>query len=306
MADVTRRDAIALGAAGVAMLAPLPAMEVKAAIPPKTKQLVVIATLNKEVRQYLSDIPQSEIDRRLDGVYAKVFTHAKINHAVEHLNSTALGFAIPREVIQEGLVEKELPAAVEGLIYAFREHRELRAAALFNNPYTADRGRGPLLSLAKGNAFDIPRELNADSLKLACGRIADMGAVPTALLVPEELSEEALKLAHWDMPVIGWPQLSNKQAWFVLTSASGLSWDEREPFEMDSWADNVTDNILVKAYERSGFVCTNPAAVFGSAPAAPYCAALALDRDKYSRRVASFKPEGTNTRIASLADLQLG
>lgn len=44
--------------------------------------------------------------------------------------------------------------------------------------------------------------------------------------------------------------LSSNFAWFILTDEPGLSYLQRIPFEMDMQVDFITDNLLVKAFER--------------------------------------------------------
>ena len=301
--DISRRDLVkgaALGAVAVMAVSPLPAMARLEAPTAPRKGPVALKAVNEAVQKYLRELPADEVNRRLDGVYAKVFTYSELDRMVDWDGEIALGYAITRKTIYENLVEKEMPAMVGGLIGSFREFREVRAAGLFNNPWTAEEAHLALLSLDKGNAFELPRELNTDNLKLACERVIQMGATPRALLVPTALADAAAK-ATKTLPVLAWPHLTNKQAWFVLTDASGLTWGERCPYEMDAWADNVTDNILVKAYERSGFTVTNSNAVFGSAPAARYCEALS--RGKIA---AGYKLEGDPTRFISLRELLNG
>lgn len=60
--------------------------------------------------------------------------------------------------------------------------------------------------------------------------------------------------------------LTNPFAWFILTNIDGLLYMERVPFESDMWVDDITDNLLVKGYERYSFSYYNPRAIFGSFP----------------------------------------
>ncbi len=55
-------------------------------------------------------------------------------------------------------------------------------------------------------------------------------------------------------------------AWFLLTNIDGLSYMERVKFETDMQVDFVTDNLLVKGYERYSFSYYNPRALYGSFP----------------------------------------
>ena len=55
-------------------------------------------------------------------------------------------------------------------------------------------------------------------------------------------------------------------AWFLLTNIDGLSYMTRIAFETDMQVDFVTDNLLVKAYERYSFAYYNPRAGWASLP----------------------------------------
>jgi len=60
--------------------------------------------------------------------------------------------------------------------------------------------------------------------------------------------------------------LTSSRAWFLLTNIDGLSYMERIKFETDMQVDFVTDNLLVKGYERYSFGYYNFRAIFGSFP----------------------------------------
>jgi phage major head subunit gpT-like protein len=60
--------------------------------------------------------------------------------------------------------------------------------------------------------------------------------------------------------------LTSARAWFLLTNIDGLSYMERIKFETDMQVDFVTDNLLVKGYERYSFGYYNWRAIFGSFP----------------------------------------
>ena len=71
----------------------------------------------------------------------------------------------------------------------------------------------------------------------------------------------------------GWPDgyltndfLTSAYAWFLLTNIDGLSYMERIKFETDLQVDFVTDNLLVKGYERYSFGYYNWRAIYGSFP----------------------------------------
>jgi hypothetical protein len=60
--------------------------------------------------------------------------------------------------------------------------------------------------------------------------------------------------------------LTSPFAWFLLTNIDGLSYMTRVAFETDMQVDFVTDNLLVKAYERYSFAYYNPRAGWASFP----------------------------------------
>lgn len=60
--------------------------------------------------------------------------------------------------------------------------------------------------------------------------------------------------------------LTSAFAWFLLTNIEGLSYMDRIPFETDMQVDFVTDNLLVKAYQRYSFAYNNFRALYGSFP----------------------------------------
>ena len=60
--------------------------------------------------------------------------------------------------------------------------------------------------------------------------------------------------------------LTSTTAWFLLTNIDGLSYMERVKFETDMQVDFVTDNLLVKGYERYSFGYYNWRAIWGSLP----------------------------------------
>ena len=60
--------------------------------------------------------------------------------------------------------------------------------------------------------------------------------------------------------------LTSAYAWFILTNIDGLAYMERIKFETDMQVDFVTDNLLVKGYERYSFGYYNWRAIYGSFP----------------------------------------
>ena len=60
--------------------------------------------------------------------------------------------------------------------------------------------------------------------------------------------------------------LTSPYAWFLPTNIDGLAYMERVKFETDMQVDFVTDNLLVKGYERYSFSYYNPRAIYGNFP----------------------------------------
>ena len=60
--------------------------------------------------------------------------------------------------------------------------------------------------------------------------------------------------------------LTSNFAWFLTTNIEGLIHMLRIPYESDMWVDNVTDNLLVKAYERYSFGYNDPRAAWAEFP----------------------------------------
>jgi len=60
--------------------------------------------------------------------------------------------------------------------------------------------------------------------------------------------------------------LTSPFAWFMLTNIKGLAYMSRVAFETDMQVDFMTDNLLVKGYERFSYSYFNPRAVYGSFP----------------------------------------
>lgn len=54
--------------------------------------------------------------------------------------------------------------------------------------------------------------------------------------------------------------------WFLLTDIMGLIHLQRISYELDMFCDFITDNLLVKAYERAGFFFNDPRCVWGQIP----------------------------------------
>ena len=107
------------------------------------------------------------------------------------------------------------------------------------------------------------------------------------LIVPPQLEPTAIRLTKTElrpgtadndvnaimMTAGGLPEgymvndfLTSAYAWFLLTNIDGLSYMLRVPFETDMQVDFVTDNLLVKGYERYSFGYYNWRSIWGTFP----------------------------------------
>lgn len=59
---------------------------------------------------------------------------------------------------------------------------------------------------------------------------------------------------------------TSARAWFLKSDIEGLIHLQRVAYETDMFCDFVTDNLLVKGYERGGFFFNDPRAIFGNVP----------------------------------------
>lgn len=147
------------------------------------------------------------------------------------------------------------------------------------------------------NTFSVQQSLNESSLanaqiQIRTGFVDERNlkimARAKKLIVPPQLEPVALRLLHAELrpgtnendpniltdlaggtlsktPVV-WDYLTSSYAWFLKTSIDGLVHFEREGFETDMQCDFITDNLLVKSYERYSFNYIDPRAIFGSFP----------------------------------------
>jgi hypothetical protein len=60
--------------------------------------------------------------------------------------------------------------------------------------------------------------------------------------------------------------LTSNFAWFLTTNVEGLILMQRIAYESDMWVDNITDNLLVKSYERYSVNYNDPRAAWGEFP----------------------------------------
>ena len=221
-------------------------------------------------------------------------------------NEVALGYAITLRAIEDNQYTKDFNLMNLKLTDSFGQFKEIQGANILNNATTYDATIGgdgvALLSTAHpydngtwANTFTTQLDLNESSLLQAqlnvegtfvdeAGlRINAMGQkliVPTALKpVAERLIRSELRpgTANNDVNAIRtmpggmteymtYHYLTSSYAWFIKTNKEGLHYFDRIGYDMDSWVDNVTDNVMFKGRERYTFSYRDPRAIYGSTP----------------------------------------
>lgn len=217
-----------------------------------------------------------------------------------------LGYAMTRKAIADNLYESQFPASNLGLQNSFEQAEEIYSANVLNSATTYNPNIGgdgvALLSTAHpidggtyANTFSTQLDLSEASLLQALTNMrtnfVDQAGLKVfargkKLLVPPALEWVAARLWHSTLRVgtgdndpnamrvtgslsDGYDVLdflTSGTYWFVLSNIAGLIFLEREPFEMSMEVDFITDNLLVKGYQRYYVGYFNPRAVFGSTP----------------------------------------
>src|ERR1700733_1620710 len=217
-----------------------------------------------------------------------------------------LGYAITRKAIDDNLYESEFPASNLGLQNSFAQAEEIYAANVLNTATTVNLNVGgdgvALLSTAHpvdggtyANTFTTQMDLNEASLLTSLTNVRvnfrdqanlRMFARGRKLLIPPQLEWVGARLIHTVLrPGTGDNDASALRAtgslpdgyevldfltssfsWFLLTTVEGLIFLARLAFEMSMEVDFITDNLLVKAYQRYFVGYKNPRGIYGSTP----------------------------------------
>lgn len=222
----------------------------------------------------------------------------------EH-NEIGLGYAITRKAIDDNLYKTQFAPSNLGLIESFTQTKEIYAANILNtaDTYSASVGGDGKALCATDHPIDGGTVSNKATVELnESTLLSSMIAIRTnfkdqaglkmfargrRLVVPTALEPTAIRLTKTElrpgtsdndvnaimMTSGGLPEgymtsdyLTDSNNWFLLTSIDGLSYMSRVPFETDMQIDFVTDNLLVKGYERYSFGYYNFRAVYGSFP----------------------------------------
>jgi hypothetical protein len=222
----------------------------------------------------------------------------------EHVE-IGLGYAITRKAIDDNLYKSQFAPSNLGLIESFAQTKEIYGANVLNTAttYNASVGGDGVALVSASHPIDgstisnyATNDLNEATL--LNGMIAirtnfrDQAGLKVfargrRLVVPPQLEPVAIRLtktelrpgtADNDVNAImmtsgGLPEgymvndyLTSARAWFLLTNIDGLSYMERVGFETDMQVDFVTDNLLVKGYERYSFGYYNWRSIWGSLP----------------------------------------
>ena len=222
----------------------------------------------------------------------------------EHVE-IGLGYAITRKAIDDNLYKSQFQPSNLGLIESFHQTKEIYGANVLNTAtvYNPSIGGDGVALVSASHPIDggtisnsATVDLNESTLLTSMINIRtnfrDQAGLKVfargrRLVVPPALEPVAIRLtktelrpgtADNDVNAIqmtsgGLPEgymvgdyLTSARAWFLLTNIAGLSYMERIKFESDMQIDFVTDNLLVKAYERYSFAYYNWRSIYGSFP----------------------------------------
>lgn len=222
----------------------------------------------------------------------------------QHLE-IGLGYSITRKAIDDNLYKQQFKPSNLGLNKSFMQTKEVLGATLLNTANVYDPTIGgdgvslintahPIDGQTVANQPSTDVDLNESTLLSSLIQIRQfldnrglrIMARGRKLVVPIQLEYVASRLlktqlrpgtADNDINALletgGLPEgyvvldfLTSPFAWFVLTDQDGLNYLERVPYETEMWVDNVTDNLLVKGYERYSFGYDDWRSIYGTFP----------------------------------------
>ena len=216
----------------------------------------------------------------------------------------ALGFSITEEAIEDNLYDSLSARYTKGLARAMAYTKQVKAAAVLNNAFTAGYVGGdgvvlcstahPLISGGtNSNRPTTGADLNETSLEAAVIQIAAwtdergllIAAKPRKLVVPPSLMFVATRLLETNLRVgttdndinalknngsipEGYTvnhYLTDTNGWFLTTDVpNGLKHFVRSPLANSMDGDFDTGNVRYKARERYSFGWSDPLGIFGS------------------------------------------
>jgi hypothetical protein len=224
---------------------------------------------------------------------------ARYNH-----ETIALGFSITEEAIEDNLYDSLSARYTKGLARAMSYTKQVKAASVLNNGFSALYVGGDNVSLfstahplvnggTNSNTPSTQADLNETSLEAAVIQIAAwtdergllIAAKPRKLIIPPALQFVATRLLETSLRVGtnnndinalknngSIPEgyainhfLTDNSAWFLTTDVpNGLKMFERTPLQNSMDGDFDTGNVRYKARERYSFGWSDPLGIFGS------------------------------------------
>ena len=224
---------------------------------------------------------------------------ARYNH-----ETIALGFSLTEEAIEDNLYDSLSARYTKALARAMSYTKQVKAAAVLNNGFSASYPGGdgvalfannhPLVSGGtNSNIPTTPTDLNETSLENAVIQIAAwtdergllIAAKPKKLIVPPGLQFVATRLLETELRVGtnnndinalknngSIPEgytinhwLTDTNGWFLTTDVpNGLKHFVRTPMSTGMDGDFDTGNVRYKARERYSFGVSDPLGIFGS------------------------------------------
>ena len=216
----------------------------------------------------------------------------------------ALGFSITEEAIEDNLYDSLSARYTKGLARAMSYTKQVKAAAVLNNGFSAAYAGGDGVALfstthplvnggTNANTPSTQADLNETSLEAAVIQIAAwtdergllIAAKPKKLIVPPALMFVATRLLETELRVgtnnndinalknngsiaEGYTVnhfLTDTNAWFLTTDVpNGLKHFVRTPLQNSMDGDFDTGNVRYKARERYSFGWSDPLGIFGS------------------------------------------
>jgi Mu-like prophage major head subunit gpT len=224
---------------------------------------------------------------------------ARYNH-----ETIALGFSITEEAVEDNLYDSLSARYTKGLARAMAYTKQVKAASVLNNGFSASYPGGdgqalfsanhPLVSGGtNSNIPSTPADLNETSLENAVIQIAAwtdergllIAARPRKLIVPSSLQFVATRLLETNLRVgtndndinalknngsipEGYTLnhfLTDTNAWFLTTDVpNGMKHFVRTPMGTSMDGDFDTGNVRYKARERYSFGWSDPLGMYGS------------------------------------------
>ena len=228
---------------------------------------------------------------------------ARYNH-----ETIALGFSITEEAIEDNLYDSLSSRYTKALARAMAYTKQVKAANVLNNGFSANYLGGDGVSLfatnhplvsggVNSNEPATPADLNETSLEAAVIQIAAwtdergllIAAKPRKLIVPPNLMFVATRLLETELRVgtadndinalknngsipEGYTvnhYLTDTNAWYLTTDVpNGMKHFVRTPLQNSMDGDFDTGNVRYKARERYSFGWSDPLGMFGSPGAA--------------------------------------